>query len=256
MHPPASPPTRRAFTLVELLIVLGLIALLVGLLLPALASARDTAHIAQCASRLHQLSLATAAYLNDYDATYPQPTQSGYYDVDKGYPAGEKQRNCWYNALDPYINEEHISYTGSNRNNAAIKQDPAWHNLPPDIRKHNKTLKMNAHFGFVDDEDNVKWVRQFQIRRTSRSVVFGDGRANDLSNEHEYLSIPAYFHLNPRYIGLRHKDAANIAFADSHVQTVQQTTYTISINGGDEQADAWHDPGDPRQTLIWQIDQQ
>jgi type II secretory pathway pseudopilin PulG len=51
---------------VELLVVIGIIAVLISILLPALAAARKSAINAQCAARLHQILLACNAYLNDF----------------------------------------------------------------------------------------------------------------------------------------------------------------------------------------------
>jgi prepilin-type N-terminal cleavage/methylation domain-containing protein/prepilin-type processing-associated H-X9-DG protein len=62
---PAGLKLRRAFTLVELLIVIGIIAVLLGILLPALNKARRQAATAQCASNMRQIALAILNYTDD-----------------------------------------------------------------------------------------------------------------------------------------------------------------------------------------------
>jgi prepilin-type N-terminal cleavage/methylation domain-containing protein/prepilin-type processing-associated H-X9-DG protein len=64
-NPQRSRPRHRAFTLVELLVVIGIIAILVAVLLPALNKARRQANTAECASNMRQIAEAVLTYVND-----------------------------------------------------------------------------------------------------------------------------------------------------------------------------------------------
>lgn len=70
-QPSASRRSVTAFTLVELLVVIGIIALLIALLVPGLSVARQAAQRTACAERLHQMMIAASIHANEHKGFYP-----------------------------------------------------------------------------------------------------------------------------------------------------------------------------------------
>jgi len=80
---------RHAFTLVELLVVIGIVALLIAMLLPALAKAREHAKSVACLSNLRQCGIGLQMYAEDYGRVIPADVL--YYDAGTGL--------SWYELL-------------------------------------------------------------------------------------------------------------------------------------------------------------
>jgi prepilin-type N-terminal cleavage/methylation domain-containing protein/prepilin-type processing-associated H-X9-DG protein len=100
--------SRDAFTLIELLVVIAIIALLVGILLPALAKARESSRQNACLSNTRQMSLAFTLYSNTYKDWYPiksvpagQSIVSNYQDAQGGFAGYFSLRQLGDQARDP-----------------------------------------------------------------------------------------------------------------------------------------------------------
>jgi prepilin-type N-terminal cleavage/methylation domain-containing protein len=85
----------QGFTLIELLVVVAIIAVLVAILLPAMASARSTAIQLSCAGRMKQMGLAMQMYLNEHQETFAP------YRYDTATVAGL----YWGDLMKPYLND-------------------------------------------------------------------------------------------------------------------------------------------------------
>lgn len=133
--------SRRGFTLIELLVVISIIALLIGILIPALGSARANARITVCGSRLQQIGVGMVLYSADFDNRMPQAVWS---------PTGEKKDAVVIGALFagkrgqlPFYDINKLGAQGRPLNRYVVSQA-----FPPDSEED--TIEIEAFKSPVD----------------------------------------------------------------------------------------------------------
>jgi prepilin-type N-terminal cleavage/methylation domain-containing protein len=87
------PYRRSAFTLIEVLVVVAIIALLLAILLPSLSRARDISKSTMCMSHLKEFGLATSMYMMDHKETLPGPLHPGMFTKVYGLSAFARQQH-------------------------------------------------------------------------------------------------------------------------------------------------------------------
>ncbi len=107
-----SPLSTRAFTLVELLVVITIIGILIALLLPAVQAAREAARQVQCKNNLKQLSLGMLSH----EEAYKRFPSAGWFaewvgDPDRG--TGKDQPGSWVYSILPYLEQTALHELGS-----------------------------------------------------------------------------------------------------------------------------------------------
>src|SRR5688500_18927502 len=127
MRRPHGPPRHslKAFTLVELLVVIGIIALLIAILLPTLGSARRQANSTKCLSNLRQIGLAFQLYASEHKGTWPVAVhQVG----NPNFPINEERR--WPDLIAKYVHgKQQFNYSddiSEVRRNSVIWGCPEW----------------------------------------------------------------------------------------------------------------------------------
>ncbi len=228
MHP--RPSIRSGgFTLVELLVVIGVIAVLIAVLLPALSRAKGLAQSVVCLNHLKQLQTCWLMYANDHDGTLP-PNLS-VYNLSTGQPiAGLDLKMTWcagnvQKDLDT-TNIENGYLFPYNRSTAIYHCPADKARVPGSNVRHTRSYNMSQSvtgIGFGSVLDNIPTFQKLtQIRKPEPANLFvfigvhEDGIADSLfgmplpgdSYDGIWFDLPAG----------RHNDGGNLSFADGHVE--------------------------------------
>jgi prepilin-type processing-associated H-X9-DG protein/prepilin-type N-terminal cleavage/methylation domain-containing protein len=194
------PGARRAFTLVELLVVLATIAILAALLLPTLARARESARSIQCLSQMRQLGLAVRLYADENGDEFPRSQHSAF----------THGQLTWGRALAPQLGGDTTTWTNLLR---------TLYRCPTDRRPQGWSYGLNVYFELGDDDDYPgkpqTWRRVGDVPHPSANVLFAE---NASGADH---IMPNFWTASSDAVDVasrRHAGTANYTFVDGHAE--------------------------------------
>ena len=193
--------SRPAFTLVELLVVIGIIAVLIAVLMPALAAARAQSKSVACKSNLRQIGMACLMYAQEHGKWI-------------GFTAGIDRKVLLY----PYLQQGRTNRDWSDRD--------VW------FCAGNQRPDEEPSYGF---NTTLNYKKLSLIRKWPETVTIADAGINDLrqpsKNGATHLMPPSYVAANAEQsesVGrpnpTRHpRKLVNVAFVDAHVEGLPMT---------------------------------
>ena len=217
--------SRRAFTLVELLVVIGIIALLTGLLLPALSAARQSARSVACLSNLRQLATAAHGYAARNGGAFPA-AQYGVSEPGRFITYGwdfTSTRDLTTGALSV---EPGLLWAGDS--SAKVQQCPSFDGRSNTAADPFTGYNYNTSYvGHGQGETIEAPARVAQVRSPSRCALFGDGEWGNGANKYMRSPFPSAGDATgiARYAGtqgFRHRGRTNVAFCDGHAESIAQ----------------------------------
>ncbi|HTL56643.1 MAG TPA: prepilin-type N-terminal cleavage/methylation domain-containing protein [Candidatus Limnocylindrales bacterium] len=211
------PIDRRAFSLLELLIVIAIVAILSALLLPAIGIARGKGERANCQSNLRQLGLATQIYCVDNDGRLPENRPGA--DSKYGWVRGDMKRpedatnttQIKQGTLYPYASE------------AAVFRCPADRSQLGGVPRV-RSYSMNGWVGSRYMEGSTANGKFRTFLRESELTAAGPDHIWLIQDEHEASIDDGWFLVTmddsrpfANYPATRHSNAYDSNFADGHV---------------------------------------
>ncbi len=119
----------RAFTLVELLVVIGIVALLISILIPTLGKARSQAQLTKCSSNMRQMAMAFHMYANENNGRFSMHviTYLNQARHNGMYPTSMRNQTLWDNMRKRYITDSWVTICPFFSNRETVFKDPYYY---------------------------------------------------------------------------------------------------------------------------------
>jgi prepilin-type processing-associated H-X9-DG protein/prepilin-type N-terminal cleavage/methylation domain-containing protein len=217
---------QKAFTLLELLVVLACIALVLGILLPSLREARAQGQSMLCLSKLRQCSIAASAYTACYDGFYPMgyqrsvsadlsciQTRAWDYITTTEWQGGRSIRSIEPGILWERGDSMEIQQCPSYRGSSNAGAEP--------FTGYNYNT---SYIGHGSAESIPQPARYYEVTTPAYTALFGDGEYGGGANKFMRApwANPGDLSFNGRYAGtqgFRHRGRTNVAFCDGRAES-------------------------------------
>ena len=215
---------NHAFTLVELLVVITIVAVLVGVLLPVFGAAQENSRTAACASNLRQIGAALLSFAAENNGVLPLAGANFPYQ-----PPAQRNGGAlgWTEQLEPYA--------GTDR---AIYVCPSSRRLIPNNVQYG--YFMGCHAAYFANHNQFAAVRLSLLSAPSKYILGGDISSNSIldgandSDKDDYTQDPGFASVPSPF----HRGKVNLLFADGHVSAyaafdphAMTTHYDLKVDG-------------------------